>query len=246
MGTIARLTLFTALLVGSSASTALATDSSFACTSLSDELFLDDGDTGLELFDAKDASRDYTILRKLALNDREGTCTTPHGQEYGWQFATNVYLIRTEGEDGPIELTFICERASSGQPAGVEDCRATTTKDVRLRAAYAIDASDGYDDGVMPPDIFGTYATEKVCDGSAPFVEIADARIQGENFDCAVGEARPGGTGLVNHKSACVIDGKKIDGNIDLDLGNFSDRFAMALPGRDDWISLYPCPSLRQ
>jgi hypothetical protein len=52
----------------------------------------------------------------------------------------------------------------------------------------------------------------------------------------------PAGTGLVAYPgSVCTVDGKKSSDGISLDLGNYQDHFKLSLPGRKEWLSLYPC-----
>ena len=92
-------------------------------------------------------------------------------------------------------------------------------------------------------DIQTTYATEKGGCGGAPdkLVEIAEGRITGPGFDCRLGDGRPAGTGLVYYEATCMVDGTATSGGLNLDLGNYADHFKLALPGREDWLSLYPC-----
>lgn len=92
-------------------------------------------------------------------------------------------------------------------------------------------------------DIQTTYATEKgACGGGAEAqVEIAEGRITGPGFDCALSKDRPAGSGLVAYDAACTVDGKKTTEVVALDLGNYDDHFELALPGREGWFKLYPC-----
>ena len=79
-------------------------------------------------------------------------------------------------------------------------------------------------------DIQTVYATEKGACGRGPKsrVEITEGRIAG--------------TGLIAYPDAlCTLDGKKSLVVIALDLGNFQDHFKLMLPGRNNWLSLYPC-----
>jgi len=39
----------------------------------------------------------------------------------------------------------------------------------------------------------------------------------------------------------CTVDGTEVSDSVTLDLGNFTDRFALSIPNRDEWIDLYPC-----
>ena len=93
-------------------------------------------------------------------------------------------------------------------------------------------------------EIQTVYATEKGACGRGPEtrVEITKGRITGPGFDCALASSRPAGTGLLAYPDAlCTVDGRKSSDGIALDLGNFQDHFKLSLPGRDNWLSLYPC-----
>ena len=87
------------------------------------------------------------------------------------------------------------------------------------------------------------YATEKGACGRGPEtrIEITQGRITGPGFDCTLGDGRPAGTGLVAHEARCTVDGKTTSEGISLDLGNYRDHFELALPGRANWLKLYPC-----
>jgi len=95
----------------------------------------------------------------------------------------------------------------------------------------------------LPSDILTTYATTKgACSGDPQkLVELAENRITGPGFSCTLANGRPAGTGLVAYDGTCTVDGANTPGTIALDLGNYSDHFKLLLPGRDGWISLYPC-----
>lgn len=92
-------------------------------------------------------------------------------------------------------------------------------------------------------DIQTVYATEKSACGRGPQtrVKIAAGRITGPGFDCALGQGRPAGTGLVAYDATCTVDGKTTSDGLALDLGNYDDHFELSLPGRTDWLALYPC-----
>ena len=92
-------------------------------------------------------------------------------------------------------------------------------------------------------DIQTVYATEKgACGrGSETRVEIVQDYIIGPGFECKISNGRPAGTGLVAYDATCTIHGKEIKQSLALDLGNYSDHFELSVPGRDDWIKLYPC-----
>jgi len=92
-------------------------------------------------------------------------------------------------------------------------------------------------------DIQTVYATEKGACGTGPDkkIEITEGRIVGPGFSCTLGTSRPAGTGLEAYNATCTIDGKETDQGLALDLGNYQDHFELSLPGRDDWLKLYPC-----
>lgn len=92
-------------------------------------------------------------------------------------------------------------------------------------------------------EIQAIYATERgACGGGAETrVEIAEGRINGPDFDCALATPRPAGTGLVAYDATCMIDGNTWSDGIALDLGNYEDHFKLALPDREGWLALYPC-----
>ena len=87
------------------------------------------------------------------------------------------------------------------------------------------------------------YATESGMCAAGPDtkVEILEGRIAGPGFRCELGESDPVGSGLVNYAASCVVDGVASTEAITLDLGNYSDHFELALPGREEWLALYPC-----
>lgn len=93
-------------------------------------------------------------------------------------------------------------------------------------------------------DIQTVYATEKGACGRGPKtrIEITKGRVTGPGFDCVLAKSRPAGTGLVAYPGAiCTVDGRKSSDGIAFDLGNFQDHFKLSLPGREKWLSLYPC-----
>lgn len=93
-------------------------------------------------------------------------------------------------------------------------------------------------------DIFGKYASEKgVCEQQGALIEISRSKITGPGFDCRLGESRPAGTGLVFYEAQCTVDDRRSSKGLALDLGNYADRFMLSLPGRQDWIPLFPCKS---
>jgi len=92
-------------------------------------------------------------------------------------------------------------------------------------------------------EIHADYVTTKgaCANAAAPRVTIAAGRITGPGFDCQLGEGRPAGSGLVAHEATCAMGGKLVKDGIALDLGNYRDHFELALPGRAEWVKLYPC-----
>lgn len=95
----------------------------------------------------------------------------------------------------------------------------------------------------QPAEIQTTYSIEKgACDGGTETrVEIAEGRITGPGFDCALSTSLPAGSGLVAYGATCTVEGEKVSGTVALDLGNYDDHFELALPGREGWLELYPC-----
>jgi len=108
-------------------------------------------------------------------------------------------------------------------------------------AAIAVFLLAGSASFAQDSDIFADYATRKGECGQGSLVKISKGRIAGPGFDCRLGDSRPAGTGLVQYSATCMIDGKRSSDGIALDLGNYDDHFELSLPGRQDWISLYPC-----
>lgn len=92
-------------------------------------------------------------------------------------------------------------------------------------------------------DTYAVYATESGACDAAPEskVEISEGRIVGADFACDLGEASSAGSGLASYEAACVVDNVASAEPVTFDLGNYSDHFEVALPGRDDWLPLYPC-----
>ncbi len=110
----------------------------------------------------------------------------------------------------------------------------TITMSIMLPAAVAVAQTE---------DIDGIYATESgACEaGAETRVEISGGSLSGPGFDCTLGAADPVGTGLINHSAECVVDGTASSVPVTFDLGNYADRFEIALPARDNWLPLYPC-----
>ena len=99
-------------------------------------------------------------------------------------------------------------------------------------------------------DIQTIYSTEKGSCGGGPQtkVEISEGHITGPGFECALSSGHPAGTGLVAFEGYCMVDGKTSSKGLALDLGNYDDHFELSLPGRVNWLTLYPCapvPGLR-
>lgn len=107
----------------------------------------------------------------------------------------------------------------------------------------ALFSATGHVGHAQEVDIQTTYAIDKAAcgGGSATTVKIAEGRITGPGFDCVLSTERPVGTGLVAYEATCTVDGKSTSEGIALDLGNYSDHFELSLPGRENWLKLYPC-----
>jgi|GEM_PF-2527767 len=92
-------------------------------------------------------------------------------------------------------------------------------------------------------DMYAVYATGAgACDaGPESRVEISEGRVSGPGFSCDLGEMDPVGSGMVNYDASCIVDDAAFSEPVTFDLGNYSDHFELALPGRDDWLALYPC-----
>jgi hypothetical protein len=91
------------------------------------------------------------------------------------------------------------------------------------------------------PDIHAIYSTVKGACGAAGTVEISAGRIKGPDFECTIQSGQPAGTGLVAYQGTCRVDGKQSTDGLAMDLGNYDDHFELSLPGREDWLALYPC-----
>jgi len=92
-------------------------------------------------------------------------------------------------------------------------------------------------------DIQTTYSTKKgACgQGDAHRVTISQGLISGPGFECSISDGAPAGSGLEAYSGICTVDGAEISDNVALDLGNYTDRFALSIPKRDEWIDIYPC-----
>ena len=82
-----------------------------------------------------------------------------------------------------------------------------------------------------------------VCTGEPQtLVTIAERNVTGPGFVCTLlGDGIPAGTGFVAYPANCVVDGMKLSDNLAMDLGNFADHFELFVPGRTDWLPIYPC-----
>ncbi|MCY0148906.1 hypothetical protein OEG84_14640 [Hoeflea sp. G2-23] len=99
-------------------------------------------------------------------------------------------------------------------------------------------------------DMQTTYATKKGgCAMTEKLVTISQGNIAGPGFECTLSNPSPAGTGMEAYDSVCSVDGAEVTEVMAFDLGNNRDHFAVAIPGRDGWMDLYPCtkvPGLEQ
>lgn len=242
--------LLAGLAAGSYLSPALgqASDAYFDCALPSSQFTLQEGGDGMELFQG-DRKLTHTVIGKITIREQEGLCTAKDGQEFPWNSHAYLYQVKTEVDGTAVHLTFFCEEGGSGIPANVSDCKMSTTKDRRLKPAYVEMAGadekalGGDAETGLPADIRAVYASKKSSCGKDPKKEIrlTANNISGPGFACTVSKSKPAGTGLVAFEAACKVDGKNRKQGIVLDLGNFKDHFALSLPGRKNWIPLYPC-----
>ncbi len=216
-------------------------DRSFDCATPGGGFTIAEGENGLELYEG-DKKRDHELVREVTIRKREGLCTTGEGDQHAWETHDYLLEIRTVIDGRKVPLLFLCELASSGIPASVSECTETVTHDKRLKAAYEQN-TPAPESGAFEKEIQASYATRKnACGkGADTKVEIGDGRIAGPGFDCSVSDAKPAGTGLVAYAATCTVDGKKSSEGIALDLGNYEDHFELSLPGRPDWLKLFPC-----
>jgi len=92
-------------------------------------------------------------------------------------------------------------------------------------------------------DLLGKYASAKIycIDDEKLVFEIARGVINGPNFHCIMGNARPAGTGLEDYDSKCTLGDKISLGVLSLDLADKADHVRVKLPKKTDWITIYPC-----
>ena len=92
-------------------------------------------------------------------------------------------------------------------------------------------------------DLLGKYASAKIycIDDEKLVFEIARGVINGPNFHCIMGNARPAGTGLEDYDSKCTLGDKISLGVLSLDLTDKADHVRVKLPEKTDWITIYPC-----
>lgn len=101
---------------------------------------------------------------------------------------------------------------------------------------------------VAQDDIYTNYASEKNgCSGSVDaLISLTQNSISGPGFSCVLSNFTPAGTGLSNYDGACIIDGAKVSDSVTFDMGNYTDRFEVALPKREGWLPMYPCTPVQQ
>ena len=92
-------------------------------------------------------------------------------------------------------------------------------------------------------DLLGKYASAKIycIDDEKLVFEIVRGVINGPNFHCIMGNARPAGTGLEDYNSKCTLGDKISLGVLSLDLTDKADHVRVKLPEKTDWITIYPC-----
>lgn len=101
---------------------------------------------------------------------------------------------------------------------------------------------------VAQDDIYTNYASEKNgCSGSVEaLISLTQNSISGPGFSCVLSNSTPAGSGLSTFDGACIIDGAKVSDAVTFDMGNYPDRFEVALPKREGWLPMYPCTSVQQ
>lgn len=102
-------------------------------------------------------------------------------------------------------------------------------------------------------DMHGTFATTKNgCSAGAKerivFKEktaTGPSMITGSNFECALKELKPAGSGMMTTDALCVVDSEngtvEAEDSVDFDFGNYKDHFEVAIPKLDGWIKMYRC-----
>ncbi len=107
---------------------AFAGDYAFTCQGLSPEFQLEDG----EIYNNGKALKPLQ-KRTIDVRKMQGHCTTKAGKQY--TFSNNITLVETKVNHlgSRFNLYFVCEEASSGIPANVNDCSGDViTSDKRL------------------------------------------------------------------------------------------------------------------
>ena len=179
---------------------------------------------------------------ELTLSESHGFCVARSKYSYTWQIREYLSTVTTRIGGQQRTLKFICTDNNTGVPAGVDHCDDIVTKDNKLVPTYINTVANGRE-AVLEKDIQTTYATtQNGCSGQPwELVKMESHRISGPQFDCSLQGYKPAGTGLMSVDASCSVDGRATKEPLALDLGNFRDHFELSLPGRDDWISLYPC-----
>jgi len=92
-------------------------------------------------------------------------------------------------------------------------------------------------------DLLGKYASAKIycIDDDKLVFEIARGVINGPNFHCIFGNPRPAGTGLEEYDSKCTLGDQVLVAPLTLDLADKADHVRVKLPGKTEWITIYPC-----
>lgn len=120
-----------------------------------------------------------------------------------------------------------------------------TARNTRVSVAGALIAllTFGGASAVALEDIYTNYSSEKNgCNGSVDaLISLTQNSISGAGFSCVLSNSTPAGSGLSNYDGACIIDGAKVSDSVTFDMGNYSDRFEVALPKREGWLPMYPC-----
>lgn len=126
--------------------------------------------------------------------------------------------------------------------------RSVLSANVKAAGALLALLTFGGANALAQEDIYTDYASEKGgCTGSGnTLISLAKNAISGPGFSCILSNSAPAGTGLSNFDGACVVDGQQVSDFVTLDLGNYPDRFAVAIPARDGWLSMYPCTPVEQ
>ena len=102
-------------------------------------------------------------------------------------------------------------------------------------------------------DMYGTFSTTKNGCSAGSDTKIVfkkktttgPSMIIGSDFECALRELKPAGSGMMSTEALCVVDAKngtkEVEDNVAFDFGNYSDHFEVAIPELDDWKKMYRC-----